>query len=349
MSAWLDKTHLGDCRSLMKRMIADGVKVNCVVTSPPYWGLRDYNIAGQFGLERSWVRHVARMRGVFRIVRELLEEDGTLWLNYGDSYASDGGPGWQGKNGQRSARRFTLQRDSVAMRQCRRSARDGLKPKDLVGMPWRVALALQASGWWLRSDVIWSKPNPMPESIKDRPTKAHEYLFLLAKSQRYYYNADAARGPSTGGAHPRGAGLHRKVAGWADGPGSHSAKDHARRAQGLRDSTKFGRGPGWRNKQNCSFSAAVTDTVNDRNLRTVWTIPTEKFPGPHFATFPRNLVALCILAGTRPGDVVLDPFMGSGTVAQVAVDLGRHFIGCELSAEYLALHRMRATTQGMPL
>lgn len=221
-------------------------------------------------------------------------------------------------------------------------------------MPWRVAFALQADGWWLRSDIIWSKPNPMPESITDRPTKAHEYLFLLARSHKYYYNAEAAREPATGGAHPRGTGVNPKAvgpapAGWASGPGSHTAKDHARKNKGRKDSTKFGRGAGWRNKQNASFSSAITEVVSDRNLRTVWAIPTQPFPGAHFATFPEEMVARCILAGTRPGDVVLDPFMGSGTVAKVATDLGRQFIGCELNPEYVDLHDLRRTTVGMPL
>ena len=286
---WLNKTHVGDCRDLLRKMAIDGVRVQCVVTSPPYWGLRDYGVPGQFGLERTWVRHVARMREVFRCVREVLADDGTLWMNYGDSYASSGGPGWQGKNGQRADRRFTLTRNQVAFRGYRRTARNGLKPKDLVGMPWRVAFALQDDDWYLRSDIIWHKPNPMPESVTDRPTKAHEYLFLLAKSERYYYDAEAI----------------------AEGGSGRSA--------------------------------------GKRNRRSVWTVPTQPFSGAHFATFPRTLIEPCILAGSRPGDTVLDPFMGSGTTAQVATDLGRNFIGCELNPDYVRLHDMRRTTQGMPL
>lgn len=211
MTDWLDRTHLGDCRELMRQMIADGVRAQCVVTSPPYWGLRDYGIAGQFGLERTWVRHVARTRAVFRLVRQVLAGDGVLWLNYGDSYYTPrvgGGVGGNSTiNGQGSQEAF---RDAQRARKSRkqlsntasphRSAANrryhsgaGLKPKDLVGMPWRIAFALQANGWYLRSDVVWHKPNPMPESVYDRPTKAHEYLFLLARSERYRYDAGRDR------------------------------------------------------------------------------------------------------------------------------------------------------------
>jgi DNA modification methylase len=319
VSDWLDRTHLGDCRTLMRAMLADGVRVQCVVTSPPYWGLRDYGVLGQFGLERTWLRHVARMRGVFRLVRELLADDGVLWLNYGDSYAQAGGPGWQGKNGQRADRRFTCQRDSVALRKVGRTVPRGLKAKDLIGMPWRVAFALQVDGWYLRSDVIWHKTNPMPESITDRPTKAHEYVFLMAKSERYNYAASEiseTAGPAGGKVRPN--------------KGSSDPKMRTR--SGLHESQA-------RARANGGFET--------RNARTVWTIPTQPFSGAHFATFPEELVARCVLAGSRPGDVVFDPFMGSGTVAKVATDLGRRFIGCELNPEYLALARQ--TTVGLPI
>lgn len=352
----MNRTHIGDCRALLREMAIDGVRVQCVVTSPPYWGLRDYGVPGQFGLERTWLRHVARMRGVFRLVRAALAIDGVLWLNYGDSYHTgkeSGGIGENstinGKGNHEEFRKANRARHSRIVppdvRGPNRRRQMGLKPKDLIGMPWRVALALQADGWWLRSDIVWHKPNPMPESIQDRPTKAHEYVFLLAKSAQYYYDAAAIRDP----AHPRGHGINPKVQGWAYGPGSHSAKDHARAKQALRDSTKFGRGAGWRQKQNASFSAAIADLVAEKNARTVWTIPTQPYEGAHFATFPQGLVARCILASSRPGDVVLDPFMGSGTVGKVATDLGRNFIGCELNPEYVALHELRRTTIGMQL
>jgi DNA modification methylase len=354
MTEWVDQIHVGDCRALMRRMIDEGVKVQCIVTSPPYWGLRDYGHAGQFGLERNWIRHVARMRAVFRLARDLLDDAGTLWLNYGDSYASSGGAGWQGKHGQRAGRTHT-QRNLK-----KPSALQGLKRKDLVGMPWRIALALQDDGWWLRSDIIWHKPNPMPESTKDRPTKAHEYLFLFSKSSSYHYDAESIAEPTTGGAYAHGTGVNPKakngkVSGLDSGPGSHSTITHSAKKQDARAQIKGGdRMTGfnarYRSKQNESFSAAVSGLVEDRNARTVWTIPTQAFPGAHFATFPQELVRRCILAGSEGDDIVFDPFMGSGTVAEVALSLGRRFIGCELKPEYAALYKKhRSQQQGMAI
>lgn len=384
----MNQTHIGDCVQIMKRLKTQGVKVNCVVTSPPYWGLRDYGVEGQFGLERTWVRHVARMRGVFRLVRDLLADDGVLWLNYGDSYytpRTNGGVGHNSKiNGQRSQEEFRKASRNMKSRihspdvdGPNRRRQHGLKPKDLVGMPWRIALALQDDGWYLRSDIIWHKPNPMPESVTDRPTKAHEYMFLLSKSERYFYNADAIAEPTSPDTHARaargrsndhkwadgGPGDHtiakvapsaghapgvnpkarKRVAGWKDGPGdhtalAHAAKDAGRMESGLKDSTKFGRGAGWRVKQNESFAAAVAGTVLVRNARSVWIIPTEPFSGAHFATFPQELVRRCILSSTQPNDVVFDPFMGSGTVAQVADELGRRWLGIELNASSWAMY-----------
>lgn len=376
MTDWLNKTHVGDCRVLMRRMIAQGVRVNCVVTSPPYWGLREYGMPGQFGLESSWQRHVARMRGVFRLVRELLAEDGTLWLNYGDCYAGAPG-GWQGKNGQRASRTFTARiahhkkgrvRDRGTKQQSNlgsdfrgaphRQGHPDLKPKDLVGMPWRVALALQDDGWWLRSEIIWEKPNPMPESITDRPTKAHEHIFLLARSERYYYDGESIRDPASWQSHERAA--RARLTGYAP-PGQTPHKGIAGPRAGVNPKARahgnngvgFGHGydakPKPRVKQNSSFSEAVIDLVETRNARTIWRIPTQPFSGAHFATFPEALAARCIVAGSRPGDVVLDPFMGSGTTGQVATDLGRCFIGCELNPEYVELHELRRTTTGMPI
>lgn len=355
MRDWLNRTHLGDCRDVMRQMIAEGVKVQCIVTSPPYWGLRDYGAPGQFGLERTWIRHVARMRGVFRLARELLAEDGLLWMNYGDSYAHVGK--WGGFTSGKHRRRLHGHNKLV------RARRDysELKPKDLIGMPWRVAFALQHDGWYLRSDVIWHKSNPMPESMKDRPTKSHEYVFMFARSEVYYYDNAAIREPASPESHARAARarlggynppgqepqnglcgprlkLPKKVSGWAAGPGSHDTLDHAKGRKGPRV------------KQNGTFSESVSDVVHDRNSRTVWTIPTEAFGGSHFATFPQDLVARCILAGSRPGDTVLDMFHGSGTVGKVATDLGRNFIGIELSPEYIELEQhQRKTTVGMPI
>ncbi len=348
MTDWLDTIHVGDCRQLLRQMAAEGQRVNMCVTSPPYYGLRDYGHAGQIGLEASLDVWLASMAEVFGLVRDVLTDDGTLWLNLGDSYCATGGSAKQGKHGYRAGRSHTAKNllGNTAIRA-------ELKPKDLMGQPWRVALALQASGWYLRRDIIWHKPNPMPESAKDRPTTAHEYVFLLSKSERYHYDPDAIAEPVTGNAHSRGHGVNPKaagpsVAGWANGPGSHSAKDHARVGSGLKDSTKFGRGAGWRSRQNESFSAAVSGLVNTRNSRSVWTIPTEPTSFAHFACFPRELPRRCILAGSKPGDVILDPFMGSGTTAEVAQALGRRFIGLELSAEYAAIFKQhRSQQQGL--
>lgn len=260
------------------------------------------------------------------MVRELLAEDGVLWLNYGDSYATGAGSVGRCPGGGKQGENWRLR---GKMTPPNRMPQPNLKPKDLVGMPWRIALTLQDDGWYLRSDVIWSKPNPMPESVTDRPTKSHEYIFLLSKSERYFYNAAAIAEPVTGGSHARGNGVNpksrnAKVAGWADGPGSHSTVDHARskkddgRAdQGLRDSTKFGRGKGWRNKQNESFSEAVTETVDTRNVRTVWTMPTEQTSFAHFATFPSELARRCILAGSPP--------MCCAKCGRAAPDQGEHY------------------------
>jgi site-specific DNA-methyltransferase (adenine-specific) len=253
--------------------------VQCVVTSPPYWGLRDYGNDGQLGLEPSPEEYTARLVGVFREVRRVLREDGTLWLNLGDSYTSGGR---KERDPGRSKIHPAFEGESFADG-LRPDTPVGLKPKDLVGVPWRVAFALQADGWWLRSDIIWAKPNPMPESVTDRPTKAHEYLFLLAKSQRYYFDQDAVREPSE---YP----------------------DDNRKARQKKDdyNTQMG---------NRGRVRSVINPINDkaypqRNVRSVWTVPTQPFPGAHFAVFPPKLIEPCIKAGSSEGDAVLDPFCG---------------------------------------
>lgn len=315
MREWLNCTHVGDCRELLEEMAADGVRVQTCVTSPPYFGLRDYGVEGQIGLEPTPAEYVERMVGVFRAVGDVLADDGTLWLNLGDSYAS-GGRKTRDPGQSKLHPAFTGEHNAVT----RVRPDDGdAKPKDLLGIPWRGAFALQADGWYLRSDIIWHKPNPMPESVTDRPTKAHEYLFLLAKSERYYYDADSIKEAATDTGRLSGM----------DG----------------RDERAEARPPG----SSARTLARIDYSSRGRNKRTVWTIPTAPFPGAHFATFPRALIEPCILAGSRPGDVVLDPFMGSGTTAQVATDLGRDFLGCELNPKYVELHDMRRTTVGMPL
>jgi site-specific DNA-methyltransferase (cytosine-N4-specific) len=308
--------------------------VQCVVTSPPYWGLRDYGVDGQIGLEETPAEWLDRMVAVFHEVLRVLRADGTCWVNVGDSYAtgttSDRGPTHTGTHGY-------WENPQVNKRINGREY--GLKPKDLVGIPWMLAFALRADGWYLRQDIIWAKPNPMPESARDRCTKSHEYIFLLTKSGRYYYDFDAMQEPVTGNAHSRGNGINPKAYkmpdGWdsSSGNGGHGSIHKQGREKGKTPQSK----------QNESFSAAVTDPVASRNRRSVWTIPTQAFSEAHFATFPEALVEPCIKAGSKEGDTILDPFAGSGTTGVVALRHGRNFIGIELSPEYAAMARRRIT------
>lgn len=330
--------------------------VQCVVTSPPYWGLRDYGVPGQIGLEPTVEEFIEKLVAVFREVRRVLKSDGTAWVNMGDCYAGggNGGGGSFAKEGIHAARPGTGK--IVPSRTGNRGAGGALKAKDLVGQPWMLAFALRDDGWYLRRDIIWHKPNPMPESCTDRPTTAHEYLFLLTKSPTYYYDAAAVKEPVTGGAHGRGRGVNPKCAGWKDGPGSHSAIDHAKPGGSYKGSVpgrKDGPGQDRRSKQprqNESFSAAVNGLVEMRNKRSVWSIPTAPYKESHFATFPPDLVKPCVLAGSRPGDVVLDPFGGSGTTGMVALELGRRAILIELNENYLPLIEKRCeVTRGLGL
>ena len=260
---------MGDCLEQLPKI--DPGSVQTCVTSPPYWGLRDYGSEEQLGLERTPDEYVGRMVEVFRQVGRALRDDGTLWLNLGDSYSGAGLGGGIDSQGINDSQK----RAASAKRSGVRPIGPGLKPKDLVGIPWRVAFALQADGWWIRSDIIWHKPNPMPESVTDRPTKSHEYLFLLTKSARYRYDADAIREP------------------FAD--------------------------------------------LGGRNKRSVWSIASSPYSGAHFATMPPALVEPCIKAGSSPGDLVLDPFSGAGTVGLVANRLGRSYVGIEINPDYAAM------------
>ncbi len=333
----LNQCHIGDCRALLREFAAAGVRAQTCVTSPPYWGLRDYGSEGQLGLEVTPLRYVARMRSVFRLVREVLADDGTLWLNLGDSYASAprGNPGHLSaglsNNGQHQADKPLRSTSTIV---------GGLKPKDLAGIPWRVAFALQADGWYLRSDIIWHKPNPMPESVTDRPTSAHEHIFLFAKSERYYYDSDAIKEPGIW-AGPNG----RQKSPHAQGFGRRSKEQEKERQDKQR-------GHGRRhNGFNERWDAMTTEEQCSvmRNKRNVWTVGTHPYPGAHFAVFPADLIEPCVLAGSRTGDVVLDPFMGSGTTAQVAEHLGRQWIGCELQPDYLPLQKQRLAQRAMAL
>jgi DNA modification methylase len=342
--------HIGDCRALL-RELPDGCAQTCI-TSPPYWGLRDYGHPDQIGLEQTPEEYVAQLVAVFREVRRVLADDGTLWINLGDSYAGTGS-GPQGATGQMSDRAIAAVRSNVtkggpdrpgacrapargpradnnrrstlegstsaqdAARNARergRNAAAGLKPKDLVGIPWEVAFALRADGWYLRSDIIWHKPNPMPESVRDRPTKAHEYVFLLSKGERYFYDNRAAAEPSKW----LGQNRSSRAAALSAMPG---APPH----RGLRHDQPSGK----------------------RNLRSVWTVPTQPFKGAHFATFPPRLIEPCVLAGSRPGDLVLDTFFGSGTTGMVAERNGRRWIGFDLGYEDVAAARLKQASLGL--
>lgn len=294
------KLHLGNCLDHLEFMPDNSV--NCCVTSPPYFGLRDYGMDGQIGLEQTPEEYVDKMVEVFREVRRVLRDDGTLWLNIGDSYA---GGNTSGKWREGSARADgNVRGDGATSRRNRNGngAVAGIKPKELIGIPWMLAFALRADGWYLRQEIIWHKPNPMPESVKDRCTKAHEQIFLLSKSPRYYFDSEAMKEDAVKGA-----------------AGSTFNKGKTADHQLGRSSDK--------------------ERVDDgkRNRRSVWSVATRPYKGSHFATFPPALIEPCILAGCPVGGVVLDPFGGSGTTAGVALAHGREAIICELNPEYGAL------------
>lgn len=288
-----------------------------------------------------------RLVDVFSEVRRVLKQDGTCWVNMGDSYASNGGSGVQGKTGQRSDRRFTATRDTEALRVTSSRPPNGLKAKDLIGQPWRLAFALQDSGWYLRQDIIWHKPTPMPESVKDRCTKAHEYLFLLTKSERYFWDQSAMMEPVTGNSHARASKAAMQM-----------VAQNRERGAGACSSNPllFGVNPKSSTDQfqvaaSSSLKQALVLPVGLRNKRSVWTIPSEPFSGAHFATFPSGLVKPCVLAGCPLGGTVLDPFGGSGTTAAVAIELGRKAILCELNPDYVSIARQRisSVTPGLHL
>ena len=301
--------EFGDCRETMRRWADKGVKTQTCVTSPPYFGLRDYGHKGQIGLEQAPEEYINELIEVFRCVRDVLTDDGTLWINIGDSYASGG-------------RKTRDSDDKLEQRGMSTRPADpaGIKPKDLIGIPWMLAFALRADGWYLRQDIIWNKPNPMPESVRDRCTKAHEYIFLLSKSERYFYDHEAAMEPVAASTVER---LSQPT---------------------LPQQVGSTRVPG---KTNGNMKAVGNGET--RNRRSVWTVATRPYKGAHFATFPPALIEPCILAGSRPGDVVLDPFMGSGTTAAVALRHGRRYVGCELNPEYLPLQQSRMKEMAMPL
>ncbi len=296
-----------DASSALQSLPAESVQ--CCVTSPPYWGLRDYGVSGQLGLEKSPDEYVNNLRLIFEQVRRVLKADGTLWLNLGDSYNAgrNGGHPGGGKQG-------------YAWKGVQRSGNNvpGLKPKNLVGIPWRVAFALQADGWYLRSEIIWHKSNCLPESVTDRPTKAHEHIFLMAKNAKYFYDADAIREPHAADSIRR---TKRKFVYKHKPPGQ---TGHTRTPDGF-----------------CH--------AKGKNKRDVWRVSTKPFKGAHFATFPPDLIEPCILAGSKPGDTILDPFFGAGTTGLVASKHGRKYIGIELNPAYVAIAEERLNVAQLKL
>ena len=305
----MNKIEFGDCRDIMRKWASEGVKAQTCVTSPPYFGLRDYGHDGQIGLEQTPEEYIEAMVDVFRCVRNVLADDGTLWLNIGDSYNGSGGnhkahhkndSGFQGKIGADNHKG-------------RGNFVNGCKPKDLIGIPWMLAFALRADGWYLRQDIIWHKPNPMPESVRDRCTKAHEYIFLLSKSREYYFDYQAI-------------------------------KETAKTAPATRNKAAEGYHADYPHGDRFSSGERIWGADGKKNKRSVWEVALKPYKGAHFATFPTALIEPCILAGSREGDIVLDPFMGSGTTAQVALQHGRQYIGCELNAEYEVLQKQRIQT-----
>jgi DNA modification methylase len=324
----MNKIEFGDCRETMRRWKNEGIAAQTCVTSPPYFGLRDYGHDGQIGLEQTPEQYIAALVEVFQCVRDVLADDGTLWVNIGDSYAAQRGGTHQpaetlaGGISGKTADGSRVNRDRHdGYNPTRNASAIGLKHKDLIGIPWMLAFALRADGWYLRQDIIWSKPNPMPESVRDRCTKAHEYIFLLSKAERYYFDSDAIKEPSV-------------YFGKDKRSGKGNIRYEGKRTQG--DSSANGQ------------QAFVT--INEtRNKRSVWNVTTRPYKGAHFATFPPDLIEPCVLAGSRVGDVVLDPFMGSGTTAQVAIQNGRQYLGCELNEDYgkLQEERIQSTVHEM--
>jgi DNA modification methylase len=308
----MNKIEFGDCRDIMRRWKDQGIKAQTCITSPPYYGLRDYGHDGQIGLEENPEDYIKSMVEVFRCVWDVLENDGTLWLNIGDSYYN-----YRPGQGQRQGKQSIASQKFSEVEICHKRGLklDGLKEKDLIGIPWMLAFALRADGWYLRQDIIWHKPNPMPESVQDRCTKAHEYIFLLSKSHKYYYDHE-------------------------------SIKDPVKQDWGTRD-----RADGKYHNEGSGLPphGGLEKSYEMANKRSVWTVNTKPYAGAHFAVFPTELIEPCILAGAPVGGVVLDPFMGSGTTAQVAQDLGRQYLGCELNLNYKPLQDKRISQLSLEL
>jgi DNA modification methylase len=319
----MNKIEFGDCRETMRRWKEQGIKAQTCVTSPPYYGLRDYGHEGQIGLEETPEEYIKAMVEVFRCVWDVLEDDGTLWLNIGDSYYN-----YRPGQGQRQGKQSIASQKFSEVEICHKRGLklDGLKEKDLIGIPWMLAFALRADGWYLRQDIIWHKPNPMPESVQDRCTKSHEYIFLMSKSQKYYYDRMAIAEPAVYAEEHA-----RKKTSWGNKKADAGVKGNIEKYQVT----------GAENKTTLEGGMA--------NKRSVWTITTKPYEGAHFAVFPQDLIEPCIMAGAPVGGVVLDPFMGSGTTAQVAQHLGRQYLGCELNSDYKPLQDKRISQLALEL
>ena len=304
------QVYVGDCRETLKSLADESV--HTCITSPPYWGLRDYGEDEQLGLEETPEQFVENLVEVFKEVKRVLRDDGTVWLNLGDSYGQQKGKGFNAnaKEGYVVSRRKELQE-----RQGNIEVKTNLPPKNLVGIPWRGAFALQADGWYLRQDIIWHKPNPMPESVKDRCTKAHEYIFLLSKNAKYYFDNEAIKEDST----------------FVNSQGVRGAPNSAHNIK---------KGVGDEGMEVRSGLSKI-GALEKRNKRSVWTVTTKPYKEAHFATFPKDLIVPCVLAGSPEGGVVLDPFGGSGTTGQVADGFNRDAILCELSQDYVEIMKKR--------
>jgi len=354
----------GDSLSVLREMPDESVQT--CVTSPPYWGLRDYGNEGQIGLEKTPEEYIEKMTKVFSEIKRVLRDDGTLWLNIGDSYAGSGrgrdadgtwNPG-QGGSKQATNNGSTIGRQVNSKSLSRNAIEEGAignawgyKQKDLIGIPWMLAFALRSDGWYLRSDIIWHKPNPMPESVTDRPTKSHEYIFLLSKSKNYYYDADAIKEPITDSTTIRMLQNVEAQTGKQWTPQMAKRPNGVNRNRELGYDSKENKLRGHKNMQPDgqepnSIHVRRTEGMMDlpyaiRNKRSVWTVPTMPYKGAHFATFPEALITPCILAGAPEGGIVLDPFAGSGTTLAVAKAHNRKYIGIELNPEYIKLAEKR--------
>ena len=304
--------EFGDCRKIMQKWRDEGIKVQTCVTSPPYFGLRDYGHEGQIGLEATVAEYVDAIVDVFDHVWDLLADDGTAWLNLGDSYYN-----YRPGKGQSLVKQTIANTEQDLPQNCARrgNKQEGLKEKDLIGIPWRVAFALQAKGWYLRQDIIWNKPNPMPESVRDRCTKNHEYIFLMSKKPKYYFDNE-------------------------------SIKEPVKEDWGTRDRSE---GKYHNEGSGLSPHSGLEKSYEMANKRSVWTVTTKPFKGAHFAVYPPELIEPCIMAGSRVGDIVLDPFMGSGTTAAVAQRLNRLYLGCELNEDYKVLQKERLKQPSLEL